>query len=57
MRYPGQFSTRLPQIPEARARNIVLCERADDTNTQDNYDQAPQPIRYPVHSARSRDQG
>jgi len=57
VQHPGRFSTRLPQILEARARNIVLCDRADDTNTQDNYDQAPQPIRYPVHSARSRDQG
>jgi hypothetical protein len=51
VRYPGRFSTRLPQIPEAaRARNIVLCERAGDTNTQDNCDQALQPIRCPVHS-------
>ena len=35
---------------ERRARNIVLCEHAGDTNTQDNYDQPQQPIRRLVHS-------
>ena len=32
------------------ARNIVRCERADDTNTQDNYHRMVEPIRRPVHS-------
>ena len=49
-RRPGRFSTRLPRSLERRARTIVLCERAGDTNRQDSYDQLPQPIRCPVHS-------
>jgi hypothetical protein len=32
------------------ARNIVRCERADDTNTQNNYHCIVEPIRRTVHS-------
>ena len=51
MRYPGRFSTRLLQVPEASARNIVLRERVTFAITQDNnYDQRLQPTRAAVHS-------
>jgi hypothetical protein len=43
-----------PRSLKRRARNIVLRERADDTNTQDNYDHLAQPIRCPVDSPPTR---
>jgi hypothetical protein len=51
VRYPGRFlDATFPRSLKRRARNIVLRERAGDTNIQDNYDQTAQPIRCPVHS-------
>src|SRR5271155_5286210 len=49
---PGSRPVLDPTSPDPRrdARNIVLCERADDTNTQDNCHRMVEPIRRPVHS-------
>ena len=49
VRSPGGFSARLPQVPEGRTQ-IVLCDRADDTNAQDDCHRTIEPIRRPVHS-------
>jgi len=41
---PGPvLDATIPRSLKRRARNIVLRERAGDTNTQDNYDQSVQP--------------
>jgi hypothetical protein len=51
VRYPWPvLDAAFPRSLKRRARNIVLRERAGDTNTQDNYDQLAQPSRDPVHS-------
>src|SRR5271154_2103887 len=49
---PGSRPVLDPTSPDPRrdARNIVLRERADDTNTQDNCHRMIEPIRRPVHS-------
>ena len=50
---PGPvLDATFPRSLKQRARNIVLRERARNTNTQDNYDHPPQPTRCPVHSRR-----
>jgi hypothetical protein len=51
VRYPWPvLDAAFPRSLKRRARNIVLRERAGDTNTQDNYDRRAQPIRDLVHS-------
>jgi hypothetical protein len=51
MRSPGPvLDATFPRSLKRRARNIVLRERARDTNTQDNYDRFRQQIRRPVNS-------
>jgi len=35
---PGPVLDATSQIPEGDVRNIADCGRANDTNTQDNYD-------------------
>jgi hypothetical protein len=55
VRYPWPvLDAAFPRSLKRRARNIVLRERAGDTNTQDNYDQLAQPSRDPVHSRPPR---
>jgi len=50
MRYPGRYRRGFSSFLKQRARNIVLRERAGNTNTQNNYDRQAQRIRHPVHS-------